>query len=263
MTPIFCIISLGRARGKTALLERLVRKLTNSGIRVVTIKHSTKSFDTEEKDTWRHLESGAAEVVYVSPRELITLRRLKASLTDALEALHLDPDLILVEGFKDSPYPKILCTSSPKEMVDASKSIRNIVAVTGELDRDEASELGMKLMNEAEIYEILRLAVIDYWLKLIPGFDCGKCRYKSCGELAKAIRDGRATIRECSMRSTLVTKVKLDGAEVPLGTWPQKLLRELLVAFIRSLKLKGVDVDSIERITVEIDLKAMEERSVG
>ena len=65
------------------------------------------------------------------------------------------------------------------------------------------------------------------------------------------------------MRSTLVTKVKLDGAEVPLGTWPQKLLRELLVAFIRSLKLKGVDVDSIERITVEIDLKAMEERSVG
>lgn len=255
MVPIFCIVSLGRSKGKTALLEWLTRRLTKQGINVATIKHSTKGFDTEDKDTWRHLEAGAIEVVYVSPKELITLRRFSGSLVDALGAFHVDPDLILVEGFKDAPYPKILCVDNRQEVIEASKSIQNIIAVTGEVDGDEVSSLGMKFMNRDEVCDLLRGAVIDYWLKLIPGFNCGKCSYKSCEGLAKAIRSGAATIRECSMRSTLTAKLRLDAVEVPLGPWPQRLLRELLMAFVRSLKLRGVDMSNVRKMIVEIDLK--------
>ncbi|MCX8187086.1 MAG: molybdopterin-guanine dinucleotide biosynthesis protein B [Nitrososphaeria archaeon] len=259
MRPIFCVISLGRAKGKTALLEWLTEKLTNSGIKIATIKHSTKRFDTEEKDTWRYLESRAAEVVYVSPWELITLRRTTASLADAIEALHIDPDLILVEGFKDAPYPKILCVGDPRELMEAVESIQNIVAVTGELDLDGVSNLAIRFMNKEEVYELLKQAVVDYWLKLIPNFDCGKCSYKSCKELSRAIRGGKATIRECSMRSTSLSRVVVDGFEVPLGTWPQKLLRELLVAFVKSLRLNGVNLDDAEKMSVEINLRTMKE----
>lgn len=256
MPPVFCIISLGRAKGKTALIEWLIERLTSSGIRVATIKHSTKSFDTEGKDTWRHLESGAVEVVYVSENELVTLRREKASLNEAINALHVSPDIILVEGFKDSPYPKILCSNDPHEVAEAMDSVQNIIAVTGELASDAAPGLEVKLMDVNGVYRLLRQAVLDYWIRLIPGLDCGKCRYGSCKGLEENIRGGRATIRECVIRDSLVSKVTIDGAEVPLGIWPQKLLRELLLAFIKSLKLDGVRLEEANRIVVNINLRA-------
>ncbi|RLG04694.1 MAG: molybdopterin-guanine dinucleotide biosynthesis protein B, partial [Thaumarchaeota archaeon] len=96
--PIFCVVSLERSRGKTSLIERLVRELSRSGIRVATIKHSRERIDLEDKDTYRHLEAGALETAYVSPVELITMRRAQASLEDAVSSLHVDPDLILAEG---------------------------------------------------------------------------------------------------------------------------------------------------------------------
>ncbi|HDD56758.1 MAG TPA: hypothetical protein ENG18_01910 [Nitrososphaeria archaeon] len=181
-------------------------------------------------------------------------------MVDALGAFHVDPDLILVEGFKGAPYPKILCVDNRQEVIEASKSIQNIIAVTGEVDGDEVSSLGMKFMNRDEVCDLLRGAVIDYWLKLIPGFNCGRCSYRSCEGLAKAIRSGAATIRECSMRSALTARLRLDAVEVPLGPWPQRLLRELLMAFVRSLKLKGVDVSNVRKMVVEIDLKTEGDR---
>ena len=70
MASIICIVSLRRSRGKTRLIEYLIKELKRSGMKVATIKHTSEPFDVEGKDTWRHAEAGALEVACVTPREL-------------------------------------------------------------------------------------------------------------------------------------------------------------------------------------------------
>jgi len=257
MPPIFCIVSLERSRGKTSLIERLVRELSRSGIRVATIKHSREQIDLKNKDTYRHLEAGALETVYISPVELITMRRVQASLEDAVSSLHVDPDLILAEGFKSSPYPKILCSSSLEEAEEAMRRISNVVAVViSEHQEGEVISKEIKASSVKEILQLIKEKVAEYWIKRIPGLNCGRCKYGSCKELAEAIRRGEATIRECVMRSFRSAKITIDLEEIPLGPWPQQLLCELIKGFVKSLKLKGMDLEKAEKILVEVNLRS-------
>lgn len=257
MPPIFCIVSLERSEGKTHLIEQLIKELSKSGIRVATIKHSREQIDLKDKDTHRHLEAGALETIYVSPTELVTLRRVQASLENAIGSLHVDPDLILAEGFKSSPYPKILCSRSLEEARRAMERISNVIAVViSECQEGEAFSEIVKASSMEEVLQLIRKEVAEYWVRRIPGLNCGRCRYGSCEELAEAIKRGEATIRTCVMRSFRSAKITIDLEEIPLGPWPQRLLCELIKGFVKSLKLEGIDLEKAEKIIVEVNLRS-------
>lgn len=98
--------------GKTTLVARLVEELTRRGLRIATIKHAHHEFqiDDAETDSARHRRAGAAQVAIVSSKRWALVTELagnpEASLDDVLA--RLDPaDLILVEGYKAAPIPKI------------------------------------------------------------------------------------------------------------------------------------------------------------
>jgi molybdopterin-guanine dinucleotide biosynthesis protein MobB len=97
--------------GKTTLLESLIPHLKSHGLRVGLLKHHShlSSFDTPGKDTHRMAEAGADVVVGASPVQVATFRREPGS--DDLDAVigrHLtDIDLVLTEGYRRGPYPKI------------------------------------------------------------------------------------------------------------------------------------------------------------
>ena len=97
--------------GKTTLLEALIPHLKSHGLRVGLLKHHShiSSFDTPGKDTHRFAEAGADVVVGASPVQVATFRREHGSDDlDAVIARHLaDSDLVLTEGYKRGPYPKI------------------------------------------------------------------------------------------------------------------------------------------------------------
>ncbi len=101
--------------GKTTLIERLVQRLTAKGYKVGVIKHHHGQRDTgidvEGKDTWRYRQSGAAITALVAP-DGMTLFLPQENLTaeEAVERLtrQLPVDLILVEGFKRSSFPKFI-----------------------------------------------------------------------------------------------------------------------------------------------------------
>jgi molybdopterin-guanine dinucleotide biosynthesis protein B len=97
--------------GKTTLLEALIPHLKAHGLRVGLLKHHShlSSFDTPGKDTHRLAEAGADMVVGASPVQVATFRRTPGSADlDAVIAQHLaDADLVLTEGYKRGPYPKI------------------------------------------------------------------------------------------------------------------------------------------------------------
>ena len=262
MAPIVCIVSLRRSRGKTSLIEYLIKELRRSGMKIATIKHTSEPFDVKGKDTWRHAEAGALEVACVTPRELITIRRGDCSLEDGVQALHVEPDIILVEGFKRSDKPKILCADSVEEVEEALQSISNIVAVSGSVteEADQVKILKEKfpqvsLMRREEIVKFLRGFVVKDWLKKLPRLNCGHCRYGSCAEMAKALMEGRASLDECVVISTSISKVAVDDRMIPLSRWPQIMLREIILGFIRSLKLRDIRLEEASRVTIEIDLK--------
>ncbi|MBA3772232.1 MAG: molybdopterin-guanine dinucleotide biosynthesis protein B [Ramlibacter sp.] len=99
--------------GKTTLVERLIPILKLRGLRVSVAKHAHHKFDIDHpgKDTWRHREAGAFEVVVASDRRLALIREFErpAQLTvhHLIAELYDGVDWVLVEGFKDSDLLKV------------------------------------------------------------------------------------------------------------------------------------------------------------
>jgi molybdopterin-guanine dinucleotide biosynthesis protein B len=99
--------------GKTTLVEQLIPALKRRGLRVSVVKHAHHNFDIDRvgKDTWRHREAGAFEVVIASNHRLALMREFEceASLSahQLIAELHPEVDWVIVEGFKQSDLLKI------------------------------------------------------------------------------------------------------------------------------------------------------------
>lgn len=98
--------------GKTGLVERLVSEFTTRGFSVSTIKHAHHDFDVDRsgKDSYRHREAGAREVLLSSRKRFALMHELRGNDEPSLEMLlaKLAPvDLVLIEGFKRDRHPKI------------------------------------------------------------------------------------------------------------------------------------------------------------
>ena len=98
--------------GKTTLIEKMMPRFVQRGLRVSLIKHAHHSFDVDQpgKDSWRHRHAGAAEVLVTSSRRWVLMHELRGAHEPAFEeqVRRLSPcDLLLVEGFKFAPIPKL------------------------------------------------------------------------------------------------------------------------------------------------------------
>ncbi|MDP3960177.1 MAG: molybdopterin-guanine dinucleotide biosynthesis protein B [Pseudorhodobacter sp.] len=98
--------------GKTTLMERLVAKITARGFSVSTVKHAHHDADIDQpgRDSYRHRAAGARQVILASPRRWALMTELSGADEPTLDALlaQLAPvDLVLVEGFKTAPHPKV------------------------------------------------------------------------------------------------------------------------------------------------------------
>ncbi len=98
--------------GKTGLMERLVAEFCDRGLSVSTLKHAHHSTDVDQPgtDSHRHRSAGASEVLLASPNRVAIMQELRdaeePSFVDLLSRLN-PVDLVLVEGFKREPHPKI------------------------------------------------------------------------------------------------------------------------------------------------------------
>ena len=98
--------------GKTTLMTRLLPVLIARGLRVSTIKHSSHAFEIDKpgKDSHSHREAGASEVLVSSAKRWALIHENRNEPEASLEQLiaRMTPvDLLLVEGFKAYPHPKI------------------------------------------------------------------------------------------------------------------------------------------------------------
>jgi molybdopterin-guanine dinucleotide biosynthesis protein B len=110
MIPIVSIVGKSES-GKTTLIEKLIAELAGRGWRVATIKHNRHGFeiDHEGKDSWRHRKAGAVATVLASPRKVAVIEDVDTDygLAEIGERYIRNADIILAEGYKGNPHPKI------------------------------------------------------------------------------------------------------------------------------------------------------------
>jgi len=110
MIPIVSIVGKSNS-GKTTLIEKLIAELTRRGFRVATIKHNRHGFDIdhEGKDSWRHKQAGAVATVVASPGRIALIEDTSKDydLVEIRDIYIRNADIILAEGYKKNPHPKI------------------------------------------------------------------------------------------------------------------------------------------------------------
>ncbi|MCF8152146.1 MAG: molybdopterin-guanine dinucleotide biosynthesis protein B [Burkholderiaceae bacterium] len=121
--------------GKTTLLEALIPRLTGTGLKLSLIKHAHHRFDIDQpgKDSYRLREAGCSEVLLVSDHRWVLMHELRGEPEPSLEeqiARFSECDLVLVEGFKQTPIPKLeVHRPSVGKPLIAGNGVETIVAV--------------------------------------------------------------------------------------------------------------------------------------
>jgi molybdopterin-guanine dinucleotide biosynthesis protein B len=124
--------------GKTTLIERMLPLLTARGLKVAVIKHTHHDFDLDRpgKDSWRAREAGAAAVLLASDHRTALLtehRDTPPRLEDLLD--QLPPcDLVLVEGYKREPIPKLEVHRAETDKPWLFPGDANILAVASDVE---------------------------------------------------------------------------------------------------------------------------------
>jgi molybdopterin-guanine dinucleotide biosynthesis protein B len=98
--------------GKTSLLVEVLPVLRRMGLTVSTMKHAHHRFDvdTRGKDSFRHREAGASEVLVVTSARWVLMHESREEPEPSIESLieRMTPvDLLLIEGFKTHHHPKL------------------------------------------------------------------------------------------------------------------------------------------------------------
>lgn len=130
---------VGRSRsGKTTLIERLIPLLQQRGYRVGVIKHTLRQnieTDIAGTDTRRMWDAGADHVTFVTVDRIVHTQRYAAAPTLEMALADVnDVDLVIAEGFKHGPFPKIEVTRAacdPQLIPDVEGRIACVTDIPG------------------------------------------------------------------------------------------------------------------------------------
>jgi len=162
MIPVVSFVGKSGS-GKTTLIEKIIPELTRKGWRVATIKHSNRGFDIdrEGKDSWRHRKAGARMTVMSSPEQVAVIEDSERDpgIGELRDKYIHDVDIILTEGFKGNPYPKIevFRASLNRDMLCSEED--NLIAVAS----DKRLKVSVSCLNIDDAEGITQL-IIDLFL---------------------------------------------------------------------------------------------------
>ncbi|HEY1780865.1 MAG TPA: molybdopterin-guanine dinucleotide biosynthesis protein B [Roseiarcus sp.] len=161
--------------GKTTLIVRLIPELNRRGLSVSTIKHAHHNFDLDQpgKDSHAHRSAGAEEVLVASAKRIALMRELRGAPEPSLpELLGLlkDADLVLIEGFKRDPYPKIEIFRAANGKPPLYPQDPNIVALISD-GAEPPPRLPHALVDDIAAAADLVLAHARPLAEILAGFD--------------------------------------------------------------------------------------------
>lgn len=145
--------------GKTTLIEKLIPRFVKRGLRVSLVKHAHHTFDVDQpgKDSYRHRHAGATEVLVTSSRRWVLMHELRGAPEPTFEEQlgRLSPcDLVIVEGFKHAPIPKLEVRRAGGEEGLLHPQDPHIVAVASD-ERVETTLPLLDLNDDAAIADFI------------------------------------------------------------------------------------------------------------
>jgi molybdopterin-guanine dinucleotide biosynthesis protein B len=203
--------------GKTTLVEALLAELVKDGLRVASVKHSGHAdiSDVEGKDTWRHAEAGGNPVALSTEKGVAVRVRGKFPVEEVVGFLEasFSPDVVVVEGLKDGPYPKVaLGTIRPRK----GTVLRN----------PSLKELATYVTKEVGV---------ERTMASLPGLDCLKCGL-DCRSMARAIVDGRRKLGDCRELPSRDVSITVGGKRIATGTFVSEIVDDTIRGMLGSLK---------------------------
>jgi molybdopterin-guanine dinucleotide biosynthesis adapter protein len=146
--------------GKTTLLTKIIPRMVARGLKVSTLKHAHHDFDIDQpgKDSHAHRLAGATEVLIGSRRRWALMHELREEREAKLSALlkKLSPvDLVLIEGYKREPHPKLEIHRAALGMPLLSASDPAIVAIASDVALPSAEVPVISLDDLDRIVDVL------------------------------------------------------------------------------------------------------------
>jgi len=144
--------------GKTTTVVEIVKELRLRGYSVATIKNVHANdfvFDTVGKDTWRHWKAGAEVVCLRAQNESILMIKRSVTLDELIS--HIHSDYLVLEGFRGTALPKILCATDEKgvegELQDTVFCISGVVSA--QLSIHKGIPVINALLNVGELVDLV------------------------------------------------------------------------------------------------------------
>lgn len=196
--PVVCVVGPSDG-GKTLVAEALIQRLSAEGYRVAAVKHAPHGYRLDEPgtDSQRLRAAGAERVAVVAPSEWAVLAREEVTLEDVTKTVGLGCDVLVAEGFRASPAPKVLV--APEEADPGWERPEGLVAVVSDHPEPEAP-----------------------W----------QCGFGELERLAEFVRERYLTAGREGPEVTLV----VDGKRVGLGPFAISMLSHTVWGMLRSLK---------------------------
>lgn len=223
-----------KGSGKTAVAEALVRGLRERGYGVAAIKHAHGGLKLPESDSARLFRAGALAVFTASEEACEVVERRRLELWEALSLLR-GYDYAVVEGYKSRfPGYRVVVARTVEEALYLSGPL--VLAYSGPVAASrEACRLRAPVVDVLRDSERLVEMVEEKAFEPPAALECGACRYGSCLALAEAVARGEARVEECvALHGDVV--VVVDGRRLPLNPFVQRLLRNIVMAVVGSLK---------------------------
>jgi molybdopterin-guanine dinucleotide biosynthesis protein MobB len=230
--PVIAVVG-SRHSGKTTTTEAIVKELTKKGYRIATAKHiSQKDFtiDTKGRDTWKHTKAGAQTTIAVAQNELTTIQKTnttKLTIKDITHNIPPNTDAIIIEGFRtliaqDPTIPKIVTAKNKTEINEAQETFKPILAFSTPLPKGKTDTTKTPQINVLKEPEKLT-DIIDARI----------------GPIIKKRRETQETVN-----------IEINGENLPLNPYVQKVTRNILLGVITTLK--GTNIKGNENIKITI-----------
>ena len=144
--------------GKTTLVSRLIEEFTSRGLKVASVKHAHHTFEIDDKETdsARHRKAGAKQVAIVSAKRWAVVTQNEEDAEPSLDEViaSLNPsDIIIVEGYKAAPIPKIEARRTDQaKSTPLADADPNIIAIAA--DHAVAGQVNCPVFHLDNITEI-------------------------------------------------------------------------------------------------------------
>lgn len=163
-TPVIGIAGWKKS-GKTTLAVRLIEEFTRRGLKVASVKHAHHEFQVDDADTdsARHRRAGAGEVAVIGGKRWAIMHEMKDEPEPNLDEVlsWLSPaDLVIVEGYKSAPIPKIEARrAAQQDRRPLAPHDPTVIAIAADHETGEAGLPSFSLDDIAGLADFIETAV--------------------------------------------------------------------------------------------------------